>query len=453
MKVQVQSKKGLQTTLSIIVDKIEIKKKLDLRLNELRGQIDLKGFRKGKVPTNVIKNQFGKAIYGEVIDKILKESTTKVIQEKKLKIAGQPKIDLKTFGEGKDLNFEIKLDLLPEIKLQSFNKFKVSDYSIFVDKKEVDERLNNLAKEYKSFEDKPSNSKSVIGDQIIFDYEATVDGKEFEGSKGKGVTIELGKDLFLKDFDKQLVGLKKDENKNVTAFLPKNHPKKELADKKTIFKCKIKNIKSVIKNKIDDDFAKKLGEKNLSDLSNKIKDQISNQYIAALNSISKQEILDQLESSHKVEIPKNLLENEIKSLSNNNPNHKKEENTSKAATKRIKLGLILNECGEVNNIKVTQEEIKNEIQKQIKSMPGQEKFVYEYYQKNPSAAQHMQSLIFEDKVIKFIKSKSNLIKKELSIKEAEKMITNFNESKMSKISDQDKKKDNKSTKSKKISKK
>ena len=452
MKVQIQSKKGLQTTLSINVDKVEIKKKLDSRLIELQNQIDLKGFRKGKVPAKVIKNQFGKAIYGEVIDKILKESTSKAIQEKKLKIAGQPKIDLKTFGEGKDLNFEIKLDLLPDIKLQSFNKFKVSDFSIKVDKKEVDERLDSLAKEYKSFEDKPSSLKSVMGDQIIFDYDATVDGKEFEGSKGKGVTIELGKDLFLKDFDKQLIGLKKDDKKNVTAFLPQNHPKKDLANKKTIFKCEIKNVKSVIKNKINDEFAKKLGAKDLSDLSIKIKDQVSSQYLSALNSISKQEILDQLENSHKVEIPKNLLENEIKSLSND-PNSNKKENPSKAASKRIKLGLILNECGHVNNIKVTQDEIKNEIQKQVKSMPGQEKFVYEYYQKNPSATQHIQSLIFEEKVIKFIKSKSSSIKKELSIKEAEKIITNFNESKKSKISVQDKKQESKSKKSKKISKK
>ena len=452
MKVQIQSKKGLQTTLSINVDKVEIKKKLDSRLIELQNQIDLKGFRKGKVPAKVIKNQFGKAIYGEVIDKILKESTSKAIQEKKLKIAGQPKIDLKTFGEGKDLNFEIKLDLLPDIKLQSFNKFKVSDFSIKVDKKEVDERLDSLAKEYKSFEDKPSSLKSVMGDQIIFDYDATVDGKEFEGSKGKGVAIELGKDLFLKDFDKQLIGLKKDDKKNVTAFLPQNHPKKDLANKKTIFKCEIKNVKSVIKNKINDEFAKKLGAKDLSDLSIKIKDQVSSQYLSALNSISKQEILDQLENSHKVEIPKNLLENEIKSLSND-PNSNKKENPSKAASKRIKLGLILNECGHVNNIKVTQDEIKNEIQKQVKSMPGQEKFVYEYYQKNPSATQHIQSLIFEEKVIKFIKSKSSLIKKELSIKEAEKIITNFNESKKSKISVQDKKQESKSKKSKKISKK
>jgi len=452
MKVQVQSKKGLQTTLSIVVDKTEIRKQMDIRLTELQNQVDLKGFRKGKVPPGVIKSQFGKAIYGEVIDKILKESTTKAIQDKKLKIAGQPKIDLKSFGEGKDLNFELQLDLLPEIKLQDFSKYKVSDFSIKLEKKELDERLNNLIKEYKSFEDKKEKSITELGDQVIFDYNATVDEKEFEGSKGKGVAIELGKDLFLKDFDKQLLGLKKNDKKDVTAFLPKNHPKKELAGKKTIFKCEIKNIKEAKENKLDDEFAKKLGAKDLLDLTKMIKEQISSQYINALNSISKQEILDQLENSHKVDIPKNLLDNELKSISKDQ-NLKTDEKNSKTAQKRIKLGLILNECGEKNNIKVNEEEIKNEIQKQVKSMPGQEKFVYEYYQKNPSATQHIQSLIYEEKVIKFIKSKSTLIKKELSVKEAEKIITNFNESNQLKDSSNNKKKVSKETKSKKISKK
>ena len=183
-----------------------------------------------------------------------------------------------------------------------------------------------------------------------------------------------------------------------------------------------------------------------------IKEQISSQYINALNSISKQEILDQLENSHKVDIPKNLLDNELKSISKDQ-NLKTDEKNSKTAQKRIKLGLILNECGEKNNIKVNEEEIKNEIQKQVKSMPGQEKFVYEYYQKNPSATQHIQSLIYEEKVIKFIKSKSTLIKKELSVKEAEKIITNFNESNQLKDSSNNKKKVSKETKSKKISKK
>ena len=452
MKVQVQSKKGLKTTLSIIVDKDEIKKKLDQRLIELQNEIDLKGFRKGKVPPLVIKNQFGKAIYGDIIDKVLKESTTKAIQDKKLKIAGQPKIDLKTFGEGKDLNFELQLDLLPEIKLQSFEKYKASDYSVKVSKEILDERLVNLSNEYKSFEDKKDDSKSELGDQVIFDYEAKVDDKEFEGGKGKGVTIELGKDLFLQGFDKQLVGVKKKEKKKIISTLPKNHPKKELANKEAIFECDITNIKSSKKNKLDDDFAKKLGAKDLLDLTEKVKNQITEQYNIALNSIFKKEILDQLEKNHKVEVPQNLIDNELKTISDN-PNSNGENKSIESIKKRITLGLILNEYGETNKIKVTEDEIKNEIQKQVKSMPGQEKFVFEYYQKNPSATQHLQSTLYEEKIIKFIKSKIKLTKKELTIKEAEKLITSFNEKNKAKTSRDLNKKDTKPAKTKKISKK
>ena len=418
----------------------------------MRNEIDLKGFRKGKVPPLVIKNQFGKAIYGDVIDKILKESANKAIQDKKLKIAGQPKIDLKTFGEGKDLNFELQLDLLPEIKLKSFEKYEVSDYSVKVSKEILDERLENLSKEYKTFEDKKNETKSELGDQVIFDYQATVDNKEFEGGKGKDVAIELGKDLFLQGFDKQLVGLKKGEKKKVISTLPKNHPKKELADKKAIFECEITNIKSPKKNKLDDDFAKKLGAKNLQDLTEKLKKQIADQYNMALNSISKKEILDQLEKNHKVEVPQNLIESELKSIPNN-PNSSNENKNIELVKKRISLGLILNEYGETNKIKVTEDEIKNEIQKQVKSMPGQEKFVFEYYQKNPSATQHLQSTLYEEKIIKFIKSKVKLLKKELTIKEAEKLISSLNENNKVKTSTDLKKKETKPVKTKKISKK
>ncbi len=452
MKVEVQSKKGLKTTLSIIVDKAEIKKKLDNRLLELQNQIELKGFRKGKVPALVIKNQFGKAIYGEIIDKVLKESTTKAIQDKKLKVAGQPKIDLKTFGEGKDLNFELQLDLLPEVKLQSFKSYKVSDYSVKIGQDVIDKRLENLSKEYKTFEDKKNDTKSELGDQVIFNYQATVENKEFDGGKGEGVAIELGKDLFLQGFDKQLVGVKKNDKKRVSSVLPQNHPKKELANKKAIFECEILNVKSPKKNKLDDDFAKKLGAKNLEDLSEKIKNQISDQYNMALNSITKKEILDQLEKNHNVDVPQNLIDNELK-LIPNNPNSNKDENTTQSAKKRIKLGLILNEYGETNKIKVTEDEIKSEIQKQIKSMPGQEKFVFEYYQKNPSATQHLQSSIYEEKIIKFFKSKIDLTKKELTIKEAEKLINSFNENNKAKTTSTIKKKEPKTSKTKKISKK
>ena len=209
MKIEVHSKKGLRTILSVIVDKKTIQVKMDERLSELQKEVSLKGFRPGKVPPSVIKSQFGKSIYGEVIDKVLRETSIKAIEEKKLKVAGQPKIDLKQFGEGKDLNYELQIDCLPSIKLSSLEKIKATDYKIKIEKKIIDNKIGEIAKQNKKFEEKKVNEKSVNGDQIVFDYKATIDGNKFEGNEGKGVQIELGKNLFLNGFDNQLLGLKK----------------------------------------------------------------------------------------------------------------------------------------------------------------------------------------------------------------------------------------------------
>ena len=198
--------------------------------------------------------------------------------------------------------------------------------------------------------------------------------------------IELGKDLFLKGFDEQLVGVKKGEKKLLDAVLPANHPKKELANKKTKFECTILNIKKSKESKINDEFAKMMGAKDVKDLKTLIEKQISSQYYQALNSITKKEILDQIEKNHQVDLPQNLIDQEISIMTQNLKPEEKEKhkfNNEKLAKSRIKLGLLLNEYGEKNNLKISDDEVKNEIQKQIKGMPGQEKMVLEYYQKNP----------------------------------------------------------------------
>ena len=457
MKIEVKSKKGLSTTLSVIVDKNTIQLKVNERLSELQKEVSLKGFRPGKVPPSLIKSQFGKSIYGEVIDKVLRETSSKAITEKKLKVAGQPKIDLKQFGEGKDLNYELLIDCLPNIKLNPLEKIKANEYKVKIDKKIIEDKLKELANQNKQFEDKKENEKSIIGDQVTFDYSATVDENKFEGSEGKGVQIELGKNLFLKGFDDQLVGVKKGETKIVNAILPANHPKKELANKDTKFLCKISNIKKSIESKIDDNFAKKMGAKDISDLKKLIEKQISSQYSQALNSITKKEILDQIAKNHDVELPKNLVDQEVALMTKNIKTEDKEKyksNNEKLAKSRIKLGLLLNEFGEKNNLKVTDEEVRSEIQKQIKGMPGQEKMVLEYYKNNPNASQSLRGSLYEEKILDLIKTKIKINTIEIDTKEAEKVISNFNkpnidnvQSSKTKSSKQDK------IESKKISKK
>ena len=457
MKVEIKSKKGLRTILSVVIDKKSIQAKMDEKLIELQKEVSLKGFRPGKVPPAVIKSQFGKSIYGEVVDKILRDTSTKAIDEKKLKVAGQPKIDLKQFGEGKDLNYEMQIDCLPSVTLKSFDKFKATDFKVKIEDKVIDEKIKEISEQNKQFEDKNDNEKAITGNQVVFDYSATVDGNKFEGSEGKGVQLELGKDLFLKGFDQQLVGVKKNEVKIIDAVLPANHPKKELANKKTKFECKILNVKKSKENKIDDNFAKMMGAKDIKDLKSLIEKQILSQYSQALNSITKKEILDQIEKNHQVDLPQNLIDQEISMMTKNLKSEDKikhKSNNEKLAKSRIKLGLLLNEYGEKNNLKVSDEEVRAEIQKQIKGMPGQEKMVLEYYQKNPSASQSLKGSIYEEKIIELIKSNIKLIIKEINSKEAEKIISESNkpildDAKIPKTKSSGKNK----TKSKKISKK
>ena len=205
MKVTVDSKKGLKTNLKVFVDKKTIEEKMGIRLNELSKTDNLKGFRPGKVPLDVLKRQFGKAVYGEVLEKVLRETSTKALEEKNIKVAGQPKLDLKSHGEGKDLNYTLEVDELPSIKIQSLESIKFTDYEINVTDKDTKKRIDEIAKNQNSFKDKSENEVAQEGDLVVFDYKATIENKNFEGGEGKNTQIILGKDLFIKGFDKQLI--------------------------------------------------------------------------------------------------------------------------------------------------------------------------------------------------------------------------------------------------------
>jgi trigger factor len=425
MKVTVDSKKGLKTNLKVFVDKKTIDERIRARLIELSKTVNIKGFRPGKVPVDVLKRQFGKAVYGEVLEKILKETSTKALEEKKIKVAGQPKLDLKSHGEGKDLNYTLEVDELPLIKIESLESIRFTDYEINITENETKKRIDEIAKNQNNFKDRNQKEAAQEGDLVVFDYKATIENKIFEGGEGKNTQIVLGKDLFIKDFDKQLLGCKKDHEKEVIATLPENYPKKEFANKKANFKCKILNIKKPEPVKIDDQFAKNLGAKDFNNLKELISKQIQNQYKTNLDALSKESILDQIEKLHKIDLPDNLVKQELALITQGLKKEDVEKNkkeSEKIAKKRIKLGLILNELGEKNNLKVEEQELKNEIQKQVKSMPGQQKQVLEHYEKNPSAALSLRGSIYEEKIINLIKEKSKKIRKTVSIKEAEEII-------------------------------
>ena len=367
MKVTIQNKKGLNKDIKVFIDKKTMNSYLEDKYEEIKGSVNLKGFRPGKAPREILKRQFGKAVFSEVLDKVLKETTTKALEENKIKPAGQPKLDLKTYGEDKDLEYIISVTELPKVELKSIENIRFDDYSVKIDDKETDKRIKEIAKNQPSFKD-ALDSKAKEGDLVIFDYTATVDNKPFKGSEGKNTQLTLGKDLFLKGFDKQLIGVKKGDEKIVEATLPENFPEKDLINKRAKFNCKISTVKNPEDTKIDDDFAKNLGAKDLKDLKLLISKQINDEYKNSLDRISKNQILKEIEKFKVSEIPENLIEEEVKLLSQGMSEDDAKKN-------RIKTGLILNEFGEQNKIKVSEQEIQAEVQKQLRMMPGQEKMV------------------------------------------------------------------------------
>ena len=425
MKVTVQNIKGLNKDLKVLIDKETMNSYMDEKYEEIKGTVNLKGFRPGKVPKEVLKRQFGKAIFGEVLDKVLKETSTKALEENKIKPAGQPKLDLKTYGEDKELEYILSITELPKVEVKSIENIKFDQYSVKIDNIETDKRIKEIAKNQPSFKDASSETKAKEGDLVSLDYKATVDGKEFKGGEGKNTQLTLGKDLFLKGFDKQLVGVKINDEKIVEATLPENFPEKELVNKKAKFNCKILNVKNPEDVKIDDDFAKNLGAKDLNDLKTLISKQINDEYKNSLDQLSKNQILKEIEKIKVDEIPENLIEEEIKILSQGMPEEEAKKNKAKfteTAKTRIKTGLILNEFGEQNKINVTEQEVQAEVQKQLRMMPGQEKMVMDFYQKNPSAVASLRGTVYEEKILNLIKEKAKANKKEISKDEAEKIL-------------------------------
>ena len=429
MKVTVENKKGLTKDLRVFIDKKTMSSYINEKYEEVKKNVVLKGFRPGKVPREILKRQFGETIFGEVLDKVLKDTSSKVLEENKIKPAGQPKIDLKTYGEDKDLEYVISVTELPKIEIKSIENIKYDQYIVKIDPTETDKRIEQIAQSQNNFKE-VEGTKSTEGDLVIFDYKATIDNKEFKGGEGKNTQLVLGKNLFIKGFDKQLIGLKKSDQKKVEAVLPENYPEKEYANKKAIFDCKIITVKKPEKTKINDEFAKNLGSKDLNNLKELISKQINEEYKNSLDAITNKQILNQLEKFKVDEIPDNLVEQEVKILSQDMKEEeikKNKKNLEDQAKKRIKTGLILNQFGEQNNIKISDQEMQTAIQKQLRTMPGQEKMVQEYYQKNPSALASLRGSLYEEKIIQTIKDKTKATKIEITQVQAQKLLKEENE--------------------------
>lgn len=475
MKVTVSETKGLKTNLNVLVKKQEIDKKIEERVVELQKTVNIKGFRPGKAPINLLKKQFAQALYGEVLEKILQDNTYQALNDNKIKPASQPKIEIKSSGEDKDLEYTISVEKTPDIKKIELEKINLTDYKLKIEKKDLEERINLLAEGQKKYINKNEGEKSIKGDLVVFDFEATVNGKAFDGNKGEKVQIILGKELFIKGFDEQILGCKANEKVNVKINLPENYPNKELANKTAIFNCKILDVKKSESVVIDDQFAKNLGAKDLSDLKILLEKQLSKEQSSITETIVRKEILDYLDENCKFDLPEDLVKNEQEIVKHSfihekahkdqpHDDHKhghdhsnikltkeEEEDILDISRRRVKLALVLNQIGEDYKIQVTTQELQQELQKQMSMYPGQEKQIRDYYQKNPSEITRLRGPIYEDKIVELVKSKAKVIVKEVNKKELEELVKDLSSNlksksstKSAKISNDKSKKDTKS---------
>ncbi|MBT5239606.1 MAG: trigger factor [Rhodospirillaceae bacterium] len=418
MQITEKSSEGLKRELNVTIGAQEIEGKITDRLTEVGKQVRLPGFRPGKVPMNLLRKRFGESVRGEVVETAIQESTQKAIEEKELKPAVQPKIDLVSFEAGEDLEFSIAVELLPEIEITDLSSFKVEKLVATAGESQIDETVTKMAENNKKSAPLKDNRPAAMADVVVIDFIGSVDGEEFEGGKADDFQLELGSGRFIPGFEEQVVGMEIDGKKDVEVSFPDDYHSTDLAGKPALFKVTLKGIEALETPPIDEDFAKTMGFDDLAALKDAVRGQIEQDYVYLSRMKTKRELLDHLSDSHTFEVPPAMLDAEFdtiwqqveqaKEANQLDPDDEGKSDDElradyrKIAERRVRLGLLLSDVGQKNNLTVAPEELSQAIGKEASRFPGQEQAVVSYYQNNPQAIEQVRAPLFEDKVIDFL---------------------------------------------------
>ena len=431
---------GLKRQLKVVVDAGEIGARFDARLHEIKDRVQLKGFRKGKVPVQHLKKLFGRSLMGEVLQQTIEEKSRAAIAERKERPAIQPHIQLpedqqeieKILSGQADLSFDMSFEVLPEIKLIDFSELRLERPVADVDDKAIEDAINQLVERSTTFEVAEGRA-AEDGDRVTIDFVGKIDGEPFEGGAGEGVNIVLGQGGFIPGFEDGLKGVKAGEERTISAKFPDDYPEKSLAGKDATFDVKVKEVAVPKRPEVNDEFAKTLGAENLEKLRELVVQQIKREYDQASRAKVKRALLDELEKRHDFELPPTLVEREFESIwsqvtqgleqagrtfeDEGKTEEQAKEEYRKIAERRVRLGLILGEVGEKAGIQVTQDELRRALIEQARRFPGQERYVYEFYEKNPGALAELRAPIFEEKVVDHILAQAKVEDKKVDREE------------------------------------
>ena len=399
----------------------ELENRVNARLEEMKPRINLKGFRPGKAPVSFLKKQFGKSVMGEVVEAAVNEGSQKAISDNKLKPALQPRIEpvgsVEEVVEGKaDLTFKVIVDLMPDFAVTDVSKLTVERLTSDVGDADIDEALDRLAKNARSYATKDGAAEK--DDVAVIDYEGSIDGVPFAGGKGEDFSLTLGSGTFIPGFEDGLLGAKAGEARDVKVTFPTEYHAPEMAGKEAVFQVAIKEVKAPEETKIDDELAKKLGLDDLNTLKERVREQIAEDFKGASRMHLKRRILDALDTAHDFPLPPAMVEHEFANIwAQVEEELKREGKTAadegktedelkaeyrKIAERRVRLGLVLGKLGEQNGITVAGDEVQRAIMARARQFPGQEQQVFQFYAKNPQAQAEIRAPLFEDKVVDFI---------------------------------------------------
>ena len=435
MQVTVTNTDGLKRELKIQVPAQDLEARLGAKLEEMKNQVRLKGFRPGKVPVSHLRKTFGKQVMGEIIQEAVGESSQKALADEALRPAFQPSIDLEgeiqEVMDGKaDLTFKMSFEVVPTFDLADFSKVSVERLVAEVKDADIDEALKRLAENQKNFEPRAEGAKAEDGDLLTIDFVGKIDGVAFDGGSAEDANLELGSGRFIPGFEEQLVGVKVGDEKTVNVTFPAEYGAEQLAGKDAVFDVKVKEVKAPAEVAIDDELAKRFGFDALDKLREALAEQIKSDYTRMSRAHMKRAMLDKLDELHDFELPPSMVEQEFEQiwqqfqheLSHQNktaddldqPEDEVKAEYRKIAERRVRLGLVLAEVGEKNSISVTEQELSQALAERARQFPGQERQLYQYYQQNPQAVQELRAPIFEDKVVDFIAELADVTDKPVS---------------------------------------
>lgn len=433
MQITETSADGLKREYKVVIPAQEIETKVNSRLQELGKTLRIPGFRPGKVPMPIVKQRYAQSVMGEVLEAAVNDSSQQAIDERGLRPALQPKIQVTSFSEGGNLEYDMAVELLPDIEPVDFSTIELERAVAEVDDKQVDETLERLSKSSRDSQPVTEERPARNGDILVIDFAGTVDGEAKPGMDAKDHRLELGSNSFVGTFEEQLVGSKPGDHRTVTVTFPENYAAAELQGKEAVFEVDVKEIREPAPAVIDDEFAKKFGADDLAALKQMIKDRIGQDYAGISRSKVKRTLLDKLADTHSFEVPAGMVEIEFETiwkrlqeeLKRGGPGAEeagKSEDELKAeyrgiAERRVRLGLLLSEVGRRNNIQVTQDELNRALITEAQRYPGQEREVFEFFRSNPRAIDNLRAPLFEDKVIDFILELAKVNEKTVSVEE------------------------------------